>query len=362
MKPCKIMTLVLLLMLCGCSASQQSEAVSSADGAQATSMHLERLEGSVNVSDGEKDIEAFAGMGLYSGYGIGTEKESYDWIMLDEVKLLKMDQSSKTSITNEGKKIKISLEEGSLFFCISDPLEEGEQLTFETQNVSLSIWGTCGIIRHYAGTSYIVMLEGEAEAKCLNNVSNSFDLKEGDVLIVPLLGYKEEEITHGDLPDFVREEILNSDMVKEKMQDSQIDHNSYMNDEEVLEYAQKFAGKYICLKSYYSKGDIPGVDFIVDEPYVIEIAFDENGHLLASAKESNEAYESVEDFNRQAQEAGISFRMPHVDMDMVFPVIRISEDNGLLLNGFVSGKLYLVEDGAYLSDYPNYFAAYKKID
>ena len=365
MRSFKLMALILLILLCGCSsaapASQEAAGTSVTESAEATSMRMEQLEGDVSVFDGEKDIEAFAGMGLYSGYDIGTKKESYDWIMLDNVKLLKMDQNTRTSIDQQGKKIRILLEEGSLFFCVSEPLADDEELSFETENVSLSIRGTCGIIRHYSKTSYIIMLEGEAEAECLNNVSNSFDLVQGDVLIVPELSYQTDHMVHGDLPDFVREELTDSDMVKEKMEGSSIDPDDYMNDEEVLEAAKKFEGRYLCINSYYSKGDIPGVDVLIKDPYTLEISLDENGYLKAVAKESEEAYAAVEEFNKMAEEAGAYYRMTHTDMDIDMPVIRISEDGGLLLGGYFESGLYRNENGN-LTTYPGFLDAYRKID
>ena len=63
--------------------------------AEASVMQLMKAEGSVGVlDDGGKDISIMERMNLYSGYQIGTESESYAWINLDHVKLIKMDESS----------------------------------------------------------------------------------------------------------------------------------------------------------------------------------------------------------------------------------------------------------------------------
>lgn len=59
------LSLALLLTSCG-------------GGASATSMHLRKTEGTVGVSDGEgKDVTPQENLGLYSGYGVETQAESY---------------------------------------------------------------------------------------------------------------------------------------------------------------------------------------------------------------------------------------------------------------------------------------------
>ncbi len=57
--------LALLLTFCG-------------GGTAAASMHLRKTEGTVGVSDGEgKDVAPRETPGLYSGYGVETQAESY---------------------------------------------------------------------------------------------------------------------------------------------------------------------------------------------------------------------------------------------------------------------------------------------
>ena len=61
------LALSLALLLTSCSG-----------GASATSMHLRKTEGTVGVSDGEgKELTPKGNLGLYSGYGVETQAESY---------------------------------------------------------------------------------------------------------------------------------------------------------------------------------------------------------------------------------------------------------------------------------------------
>ena len=88
---------------------------SCAGGTSATTMHLRKTEGAVGVSDGEgKEVTPKNDLGLYSGYQVGTQAESYAWIDLDKVKLTKLDQDSEVEINKEGKKLEINVKSGSL--------------------------------------------------------------------------------------------------------------------------------------------------------------------------------------------------------------------------------------------------------
>ena len=65
----------LALLLAGCALLS---CVSCGSGA--ASMHLRRTEGTVGVSDGEgRSVELREDLGLYSGYGVDTQAESFAW-------------------------------------------------------------------------------------------------------------------------------------------------------------------------------------------------------------------------------------------------------------------------------------------
>ena len=56
----------------------------------ATTMNLIKAEGTVDVNDAKgKSLKLIENMGLYNGYGVGTQMESYAWINFDDVKLSK---------------------------------------------------------------------------------------------------------------------------------------------------------------------------------------------------------------------------------------------------------------------------------
>ena len=84
------LSLSLALGCAGCGGTGSTD--STGMSASAATMFLRKMEGSVTVSDAEgQSIEPAENLGLYSGYGMGTEAESFAWIDLDKVKLAKLD-------------------------------------------------------------------------------------------------------------------------------------------------------------------------------------------------------------------------------------------------------------------------------
>ena len=76
-------------------------------------MHLTRTEGMVRVGNAEgKDVKISENLGLYSGYEVNTQAESYGWITLDEERLTKLDVESDVDIGKSGRKLELVLKKG----------------------------------------------------------------------------------------------------------------------------------------------------------------------------------------------------------------------------------------------------------
>lgn len=201
---CKKASLLLLTsILLTCSSCGKENA--------ATTMKLIKTEGAVSVDDAKgKSLEPMENMGLYSGYGIGTQTESYAWINLDDVKLTKMEQDSRVAIEKDGNKLQIDVQSGSLFFNITEALDEDEAINIRTSTMSIGIRGTSGWVVNDGGLSSIALLHGKVE------VSLSTGAGEEDVTVgaMEVLNVRQEgeNISYeiqplGDIPEFVDEEI-----------------------------------------------------------------------------------------------------------------------------------------------------------
>lgn len=129
------------------------------DGTEATAstMRLEKSESSVKVADESgKEQQLQEKLPLFSGYGITTEATSYSWFNLDDTKLAKMDESNEASIEKEGKHLKLLVDKGSLYFNITEPLENDETLEIRTSSMTVGIRGTCGWVDAKNDAVYII--------------------------------------------------------------------------------------------------------------------------------------------------------------------------------------------------------------
>ena len=175
-------------------------------GTSAATMHLRRTEGTVAVSDGAgKDVPLLDNLGLYSGYGVGTRAASYAWVDLDDVKLAKLDQNSEISIQKEGKVLNIEIKSGSLFFNVTEPLEDDETMNIRASTMLVGIRGTCGWVEALGGSSRVYLLEGKVECSAGTqtvrvNAGEMAELTPDGKLAV-------EQFDEQDLPVFVREEL-----------------------------------------------------------------------------------------------------------------------------------------------------------
>lgn len=116
-----------------------------AAAATATTVQLTKKEGTVAVSNSSgRKLSIIDKMRLYNGYHVTTEEKSYAWINLDGSKLGKLDAVSKLEVRKSGKKLEMLLNEGNLFFNITEPLEEDESLNIRTSSMIVGIRGTCG--------------------------------------------------------------------------------------------------------------------------------------------------------------------------------------------------------------------------
>ena len=174
----------------------------------AAAMHLRRADGTVSVSDGNgKDVPVLDNLRLYSGYGVGTRAASYAWIDLDDVKLAKLDQNSEIAIRKEGKMLDIEVKSGSLFFNVTQPLEDGETMNIRTSTMLVGIRGTSGWVTAGKDFSQVYILAGKVECSAGDRTVqvNAGEMAEltadGELTVEPF----DEE----DLPAFVRNEVDN---------------------------------------------------------------------------------------------------------------------------------------------------------
>lgn len=194
--------------------------ISGCGNASAASMHLRKTEGTVSVSDAEgQSVAPAENLGLYSGYGVGTEAESYAWIDLDHVKLAKMDQSSQISVSKEDKALSIDVISGSLFFNVTEPLADDETMDIRTSTMAVGIRGTCGWVEiPEADVMRVYILEGTVMCTAGENTAAvgagemAEMTAEGEITV--------EKFSVLGVPDFVAKELEADESLNQAVKDA----------------------------------------------------------------------------------------------------------------------------------------------
>jgi len=180
---------------------------------RATTMKLIKTDGEVGVENEKgKSVDLIENLGLYNGYGIGTQKKSFAWIDLDDTKLTKMDEKSDVDIKKDGKKLELVVNSGGLFFNVTKPLEDDESMDIRTSTTICGIRGTCGWVEAHGDTTYVGLFDGKVECTVTaDGKEETVRVNAKEILIVKKDGdhvtYEVKKLTYKDVPEFVQVEI-----------------------------------------------------------------------------------------------------------------------------------------------------------
>ncbi len=152
----------------------------------AREMRLEKYVGSVALKNAGEAKEVVEGARLISGDDLSTETSSNAYILLDESKILTVDELSNIEITKNQEDLDVYLHAGSVFFNVTQTLAENESLDFHTNNIVTGVRGTSGIITYEEDQrkSQIVVLEGVVEVETIHEVA---EISTGEVGIATTL-------------------------------------------------------------------------------------------------------------------------------------------------------------------------------
>ncbi len=196
----------ILCMGCG---NQDS---STAGSISATTMRLERSQGAVQVQDDAGEgVDLQEKLPLYSGYALDTPSDSYAWVNLDDTKLAKMDQESGASIYKEDKHLELTAKYGSMFFHVTQALEEDETFDIRMDTLSVGIRGTYGWVEHTPEYACVYILNGTVVCT-LTDDGSQHQVSSGEMLQVASDAQEPERLQTGaftleDIPDYVWEEL-----------------------------------------------------------------------------------------------------------------------------------------------------------
>lgn len=204
-----------------------------AEEATASTMRLEKCEGTVTVKNASgKALKITEKMRLYNGYEITTSTKSYAYISLDGTKAVKLDASTKVSVTKAGKKLEILVSSGQLLFDVSEPLDSDESLEIRTSTSLTGVRGTVGYVTVTSPTeSVLTILEGVTEVTTVNPVTGKASVtqvssgQQLSSLIAPEDGGETitvvvSDIAPEEIPGFVLTYVAENPEVQERIEEN----------------------------------------------------------------------------------------------------------------------------------------------
>ncbi len=164
-----------------------SVAPASAATARATTMKLEKIEGTVTLKTQNGSARKITkGMRLYNGNTLATAKYSYAHISLDSTKAVKLDQSSSATLRQSGKQLELLVKSGKLFFNVSSPLTEKEDMNIRTSTMVTGIRGTCGAVEYVdVNKSKLYLIEGQVTLGSGDNATTVYGGQTATVVLQP---------------------------------------------------------------------------------------------------------------------------------------------------------------------------------
>ncbi len=190
----------------------------SSDSTSAAVMRLEKVVGTVNLTDDSNNsLDILEGMRLTSGNALTTMEDSFAYISLDDTKSAKLDSLSSCIFVKDGNMIELDLLGGKLIFNVTEKLTDGELLNIKTSTMVSSIRGTSGFVEATdENNSTFGLMTGEVAISILNKatgvdlVARIYAGEKINITVNPDSGettYDIVKITADDIPDYVYDAI-----------------------------------------------------------------------------------------------------------------------------------------------------------
>src|SRR5574344_1028621 len=120
--------------------------VSIAETARGKTIRLEAYSGEISVTSGtSKSVPVTEKMRIFDGYKVKTGASSNVYLSLDDTKAVKLDQNTEILIKKSWFSNKVVVISGMIFFNVTAPLKDNENLNLVTSTMSMGIRGTSGI-------------------------------------------------------------------------------------------------------------------------------------------------------------------------------------------------------------------------
>lgn len=290
----------------------------SAATARATTMKLEKTEGTATLKTQNGTARKITtGMRLFSGNTLATAASSYAYVSLDSSKAVKLDEKTSTTLRQSGKKLELLVKSGKLFFNVSSPLTEKEDMNIRTSTMVTGIRGTCGVVEYVnVNKSRLYLIEGQVT---LGSGKNATTVYGGQTATVVLQEKGEagesggpgengnteknmeqkvyvEKLTEASVPIFAITEILSDPVLQQKIEKTT--ELKIKKFEEVLEESQKEPGEEEETKT--DDTTTSGGNYVPSDPQPTETTLKGSS---VTAEKINEAFKNSDTVTLAADDA-----------------------------------------------------------
>ena len=187
-------------------------------GLTAITMRILRIEGTVSLEENGKEKPVKENLRLNEGNALNTATASIASVGLDEYKIVTLNEESRAEFNKLGKKLDLSLTEGSMYVDVQKKLEDNESFDVHTSSMVVGIRGTSLLIENKDGIERITVTDGIVHITGTNHVTGEtkeIDVPAGKTIVVYLYNDREvdsimfelTDANYADLPGFVKDNL-----------------------------------------------------------------------------------------------------------------------------------------------------------
>ncbi len=144
--------------------------VMSRNGYLANTMRLLRVEGTVNIENGDGGTKpVIDNIRFQSGDALNTGADGLASVGLDDSKIVTLQNDSRAEFTKSGKRLELKLTKGALFFNVTEKLSEDETFEIKTSTMTAGIRGTSGYVYYDDdGRDSLIITDGVVIVTAIN--------------------------------------------------------------------------------------------------------------------------------------------------------------------------------------------------
>ena len=194
--------------------------VLSRNGYLANTMRLLRVEGTVNIENGDGGTKpVIDNIRFQSGDALNTGADGLASVGLDDSKIVTLQNDSRAEFTKSGKRLELKLTKGALFFNVTEKLSEDETFEIKTSTMTAGIRGTSGYVYYDDdGRDSLIITDGVVIVTAINPETGETkyaEVRGGQKITVYLYSDRTQDsvefsitdVKENDLPEFPLQRI-----------------------------------------------------------------------------------------------------------------------------------------------------------